>query len=308
MTLIVQPDSGVGPVLTAIRKASKSIDIMIFRLDIQDLRKALAGAVARGVTVRALIAHTNRGGEKTLRKLEQQLLEAGVTVSRTADDFLRYHGKMMLIDDKALHVYGFNFTWLDIERSRSFGIVTRHKRLVQEAKKLFEADAARQPYSAGFDRFVVSPENARARLTALIKGARKQLLIYDPKISDPGMLRLLKERARAGVEIRVIGRVTGKPAGIANEKYPGKRLHVRVVLQDGRRLFMGSQSLRKLELDHRREVGVIIDDKKAVAELARAFEADWALTAAGKAAVAEIESAAGSAEKEKELEAVGVSA
>jgi phosphatidylserine/phosphatidylglycerophosphate/cardiolipin synthase-like enzyme len=306
MTLIVQPDSGVSPVLSAIRNASKSIDIMIFRFDIQDLRKALAASVARGVAVRALIAHTNRGGEKTLRKLEQQLLEAGVTVSRTADDFLRYHGKVMLIDDKVLHLYGFNFTWLDIERSRSFGVVTRDKRLSQEAKKLFDADAARQPYSPSFDRFVVSPENARARLTALIKGARRQLLIYDPKISDPAMLRLLSERAKAGVEIRVIGRITGKVAGIAVEKYPGKRLHVRAIMQDGRRMFVGSQSLRKLELDHRREVGVIVDDKKGVAELTRVFEADWALTPSGKAAALATETTDGAAAKD--VEALSVSA
>ena len=305
MNLIVQPGSGVGPVLTAIRKASKSIDIMIFRLDIQDMRKALAAAVARGVNVRALIAHTNRGGEKTLRKLEQALLETGVTVSRTGDDFVRYHGKMMIVDEKVLHVYGFNFTWLDIERSRGFGLMTRHKRLVQEAMKVFEADSARQPYVGAYDRFVVSPENARDRLTALIKGARKQLLIYDPKISDPALLRILKARAKAGVEVRVIGKVAGAPGDVIAEKYPGKRLHVRAIVQDGRKLFLGSQSLRKLELDKRREVGVIVDDKKAILEVTRVFEADWALTPSGKAGT---EADATEKGAEKELEELTVSA
>jgi cardiolipin synthase A/B len=305
MTLIVQPENGVGPVLSAIRKASKSIDIMIFRLDIQDVSKSLAAAVARGVTVRALIAHTNRGGEKTLRKLELQLLEAGVTVSRTADDFVRYHGKVMIVDDRALHVYGFNFTWLDIERSRSFGIIARHKRLLQEARKLFDADAARQPYAPSFDRFVVSPENARVRLSALIKGAKKQLLIYDPKVSDQAMLRALKERAKAGVEVRIIGKMTGSAPGIAVEKYPGKRLHVRMIVQDGRRAFIGSQSLRKLELDHRREVGLIVDEKKPVLEMMKVFEADWALTPTGKAALIEEEASEKSGDQmEPEVAAV----
>ena len=94
--------------------------------------------------VRALIAHTNRGGESRLRKLEQRLLAAGVTVARTADDLLRYHGKFMVADD-TLHVFGFNFTKLDIDKSRSFGIATRDRRTVQEALKLFEADSTRQP-------------------------------------------------------------------------------------------------------------------------------------------------------------------
>src|SRR5207249_8620169 len=98
MKLIVQPDAGIPPVVTAIKQAKKSIDVLIFRLDRIEIARALEAAVARGVHVRALTAHTNRGGAKTLRKLEMHLLEAGVTVSRTADDLVRYHGKMMIVD------------------------------------------------------------------------------------------------------------------------------------------------------------------------------------------------------------------
>ena len=38
---------------------------------------------------------------------------------------------------------------------------------------------------------------------------------------------------------------------------------------------MGSQSLRSLELDARREVGIIFRDPKAVARFAKTFEEDW---------------------------------
>ena len=186
MNLIIQPDAGIGPVVTAIKQAKKTVDVLIFRLDLQEITRSLEAAVARGVVVRALIAHTNRGGEKSLRKLEMRLLEKGVTVSRTSDDLVRYHGKMMIVDRRVLHVYGFNFTGLDIAKSRSFGATTKDQKLVQESIKLFEADCARQPYESGHERFIVSPENARERLAAFIKGARKQVLIYDPEVSDPG--------------------------------------------------------------------------------------------------------------------------
>src|SRR4030081_1624444 len=99
MKLIIQPDAGVAPVIAALKMAKKTIDIVIFRMDRHEITRALEAAVARGVAVRALIAHTNSGGEKTLRKLELRLLEAGLTVSRTADDLIRYHGKMMVIDN-----------------------------------------------------------------------------------------------------------------------------------------------------------------------------------------------------------------
>ena len=102
----------------------------------------------RGVQVRALIAHTNRGGEARLRKLEQRLLAAGVLVSRSADDLLRYHAKFM-VADSVLHLFGFNFTKLDIDKSRSFAISTRDAQDRRRASKLFEADVTRQTYYAG---------------------------------------------------------------------------------------------------------------------------------------------------------------
>jgi phosphatidylserine/phosphatidylglycerophosphate/cardiolipin synthase-like enzyme len=188
---------------------------------------------------------------------------------------------MMIVDGRVLHVYGFNFTSLDIKKSRSFGIISKNPKLVQEAMKLFEDDFQRQPYTAANDRFVVSPENARERLAAFIKGARKQLLIYDPGLTDDAMVRLLEEREKKGVEVKILGKVDTKES-LDCEKFPGKRLHVRAIIRDGRRAFIGSQSLRRLELEKRREVGVIVNDEKVVREMQAIFEQDWAETESGK--------------------------
>jgi cardiolipin synthase A/B len=283
MKLIVQPDDGIAPILAAITQAKKTIDVLIFRLDRRDLARALEAAVARGVVVRALTAHTNRGGDRHLRKLELHLLEQGVTVSRTADDLVRYHGKMMIVDGRTLHVFGFNFTALDIDKSRSFGIVTRNARLVQEASKLFSADFDRQPYTPATSRLVVSPENSRDKLAEFLSGAKRQLLIYDPGLTDNAMLRILTERIKAGVDVRIIGRVEAK-WDVPWEKYPGKRLHVRTIIRDGQRAFIGSQSLRKLELEKRREVGVFITDRAVLADLMAVFARDWLETPSGKKA------------------------
>src|SRR4029077_15535105 len=138
------------------------------------------------------IAYTNRGGGKNLRRLEMRFLAAGVTVARTSDDLVRYHGKMMIIDRKHLYVLAFNLTRLDIDHSRSFGIITTNSQLVQEAIKLFEKDTKRQTYKPGSARFLVSPLNARKQLSAFIEGAKKELLIYDMKIADRAMTRLLE--------------------------------------------------------------------------------------------------------------------
>ena len=281
MRLIVQPEDGVVAVVNGIRSAKKSLDMPIFRLDHIEIDKAIKSAVKRGVIVRTLIAHTAGGGEKGLRKLEQRLLATGATVSRTADNLLRYHNKLMIVDGRTLYVLGFNYTHLDIDRSRSFGVVTSQRRLVQEAMKLFEADFNRKDYSPGNKSLVVSPENARTELAALLKGAKKQLLIYEMRITDNSMIRILKERAKAGVEIRILGKLEKKDLSALVERYPGK-LHARVIIADGRKAFVGSQSLRRLELDDRREVGVIFTDQGAVKQLVSVFESDWSMTETGK--------------------------
>src|SRR5260370_2751888 len=144
--LILQPDDGVLARVSAINGAKKSIDIMIFRLDGGDGERALARAANRGVRVRALIAHTSRTGAERLRQLEMRFLAAGVTVARTSDDLDRYHAKFMIVDRQTLYMLAFNLTYRDLQHSRSFGVVARNRKLVQEATKLFEADVKRQPY------------------------------------------------------------------------------------------------------------------------------------------------------------------
>ncbi len=281
MDLIVQPEDGVTPVLGAITGAKKTLDLIVFRFDLKEIEKALAAAVTRGVAVRTLIAHTNSSGEKRLRQLELRMLEKGISVSRSGEEWVRYHGKVIIVDREELHVYGFNYTEIDL-KSRSFGVVTKDRKAVSEAQRLFEADTLRQDFEPAADCLVVSPENAREELATFIKRAKKSLAIYDPKITDAQMIRLLHLRAKAGVDVRIIGKVGKRATGLRVQKFPGKRLHVRAMIRDGDTGFVGSQSLRGLELDVRREVGLITKDPKVVKRMGEVFDDDWAKTDLGK--------------------------
>jgi cardiolipin synthase len=288
MKLLIQPEDGVQPLIRGIARARHSVQVAIFRFDQREMEHALASAVSRGVSVSALIANTNRAGDEGLRQLEMRLLSAGVTVARTADDLVRYHGKWMVVDGKELYVMAFNLTHHDIDRCRSFGVITSSRDLVREAANLFEADTKRHPYQPGVDQFVVSPANARKQLAAFIRGATRDLAIYDPRVSDRAMIRLLEERARSGVRVRLIGRLLGRAAGVEVHKLPNLRLHTRAMVRDGKLAFLGSQSLREAELDARREVGLLFRDRNTTLKLSEAFERDWAgaVRAAGETAAA----------------------
>jgi phosphatidylserine/phosphatidylglycerophosphate/cardiolipin synthase-like enzyme len=284
MNLIVEPADGVAPLIAAIKGAKKSVEIAVFRFDRKDIETALKAAAENGVKVTALIAFANRGGEQVLRKLELRCLAAGIIVARTSDDLVRYHGKYILIDRRILCVLSFNFTHLDIDHSRGFGIVTTDPTWVREAARLFRADCTRTKYAPKSDTFVVSPANSRKVLNTFLKRAKTQLLIYDPKISDKEALRILQERAKAGVEIKIIGSLGGG-AQFDVQKLAGRRLHTRTIIRDRRQAFVGSQSLRALELDSRRELGLIVRDAKVVETLIETFESDWVSTNQKKALV-----------------------
>ena len=235
--------------------------------------------------MRALIAHfTNKGGAPGLRKLEQKMLGRGITVCRTDDDMVRYHGKVMIVDGRAAYILGFNFTAQDL-RSRSFGVVVKTRKIVKELVRLFNADADRTHFTARAPDLIVSPTNARPRLLAFLRKARVSIDIYDPEVSDDEILAVLAKKAIRGVRIRIIGSLEKKwmKSGFTTwNRFPASVFHVRAIVRDGRRAFIGSQSLRKLELDERREVGVVVRERKVVERVARVFKADWKLTMSGR--------------------------
>ena len=122
------------------------------------------------------------------------------------------------------------------------------------------------------------------------------------KISDRPMIKLLQDRVKAGVDVRIIGKVSKKGEGLKSEKMPGMRLHLRAILRDSQDMFLGSMSLRALELDKRREVGVIVKERAAAKQFRELFEEDWAKTDSGKKAAAESKKA----EKEDKKEVAAV--
>ena len=77
------------------------------------------------------------------------------------------------------------------------------------------------------------------------------------------MVRLLDDRAAAGVDIRVLGKFRKGTVDIPAHPLVQPRLHARVIVRDGKQVFIGSQSLKAIELDGRREVGLIVRNRRS---------------------------------------------
>jgi phosphatidylserine/phosphatidylglycerophosphate/cardiolipin synthase-like enzyme len=118
--IIVQPDDGLAPLLGAISGAQKALDVIIFRLDLKEIEKALEAAVARGVTVRALIAHTHKGPEG-----------------------LRLHVRAMIRDGDTVFVGSQSLRALELDARREVGLIVRDSAVVKRLQETFEEDWAK---------------------------------------------------------------------------------------------------------------------------------------------------------------------
>ena len=227
------------------------------------------------MAVHALIAHTTARGEKALRALELRLLGAGITVSRSSDDLVKYHDKLLIVDDAQLFVFGFNFTRNDVGKRRSMAVSTRKRVLVAKAVELFEADATRQPFAATkLGDLVISPVNARERLARFLRTAKRSLWIYDPQAIDAPMLRLLRERSQADVDGASSGRSASPAATARGAVPPTCSCRARDPARPARAL-RRQPGLRGIELDRRREVGILVRDRSAIKRFKEPSKADW---------------------------------
>jgi phosphatidylserine/phosphatidylglycerophosphate/cardiolipin synthase-like enzyme len=218
---------------------------------------AISRAVRRGVRVRALVTGRAKGSKSQLKQLRKMLKRLGVDVRRYADPVVRYHAKYAVADEGPAIIASLNFTRKCFHATCDFVLVSSDPGLVNELRRVFEADWCGTLYSPGGadgDRLIVGPEHARRRFAALLGQAAHTIRLIDPKISDPAMLLLLKAREAQGIRVDIRGR-----SGLGPLAPHGKLLMI-----DDREAAIGSISLSTLALEFRRELAVLIRDRQSL--------------------------------------------
>ena len=89
-------------------------------------------------------------------------------------------------------------------RNREFGVIDTHADDVAEALAIFQADWNHTRPVLHDANMVVSPVNARTRITALIALARTSLIIEDEEMYDTASEDALIAAAQRGVSVRLI--------------------------------------------------------------------------------------------------------
>lgn len=263
--VIVEPAERLPAILAVIDSAAERLDLSVFRCDEDAILDALERAVRRGVCVRALVTGRAKGSKAQLKQLRTMLTAQGVDVRRYADTVVRYHAKYVVADNGPAIVASLNFTRKCFGPTCDFMLVSIDPGLVAALQGVFDADwqspGQRAP-GGHAGRLIVGPEHARARFASLIGEAAHRIRLIDPKISDPAMLLLLKNREAQGIRVDIRGR-----SGLGPLTAHGKLLMI-----DDAAAAIGSISLSTLALEFRRELAVVIRDPASLDALNRFWD------------------------------------
>src|SRR6185503_450058 len=167
----------------------------------------------------------------------------------------------------------------NLHYTRDFGIELYDPSVASEINRLFDADWRDTPFTPDADSpLLISPFNSREKMSALLAAAEKSIDIADAKVEDPEIVKLLVEKARSGVAVRVLGdekHGTTLPSVINSRATPRFKLHAKCTIIDGTRAVIGSMNMRAQSFDRRREVCIVVDDADVISRLNAVFNSDW---------------------------------
>jgi cardiolipin synthase A/B len=129
---------------------------------------------------------------------------------------------------------------------------------------------------------IVSPDDSRSKLAALIRSAHHVIRLYAEEIGDTSIEKLLVTEHRKGVIVQVVLESGATPVAAAYLRVNGVSLreigspyiHAKVLDVDDHLAFVGSENLSTQSLDLNREVGLLIRGPD-VERIVSVFESDW---------------------------------
>jgi cardiolipin synthase len=284
VALLIEPDAGPHAILDLIDGARVSVWMEMYLLTDARAIAALAERARAGCDVRVILEPAPYLNEDANQPAFAALAAAGAAVRWSSPRFSYTHAKALIVDHARLAVMTLNLTDAGLTGNREYAALDDDASDVAAAEAVFAADETGATAGARA-RLVASPDTSRAVLTDLIDHAASSLAIETEELTDPAIVgALLAARAR-GVSVTLAW--PGPPdagaafaslaaAGATVRAVAAPTIHAKVVVADGRALYLGSANFTPTSLDRNRELGLRLDD----ANLARRVAATVADDAA----------------------------
>lgn len=291
-TSFIGPSDVQATIGNAIDGARRTLDVQMYLFTVRALSDKVIAAQSRGVAVRVIL-DPDEPGNATVRA---SFMSAGVPVRDAASVYEYAHAKYLVIDGQAAIIMSANLNADAMTMERNYGMTDGDSDDVADVQAIFDYDwalAAGAAVSApdlSCTRLIVSPVNSGPRIEQLIGGADTSLDVEAFYISDVTVRAAIDSAKARGVSVRVIlDNPTDQPGndatktqftnvGIPVHYVSGQfLLHAKLIIADGV-AFVGSENLSPTALTHNREVGALVFETSAAANIQQQFDADWANT------------------------------
>lgn len=290
LSLVVEPDDGIAPVVAMIDGAKKSVAMTMYSLNDKNVEASLARAVRRGVAVRVILNGGYQGLEPPSKKSAAtfaRLQAAGIPVRWSQSYFDLTHQKTLVVDGAEALVMSGNLDRTYYKKDRDFYVSDGDAKDVAAIESAFASDWEGEHVAAPDGDDLVWSPGSEGELEALIGRAKKTLLVDNEEMDDAGIENALEEAARRGVNVEVLMTMdTGwlsafsalSAAGVHIRTFGPKDalyIHAKIIVADGALAFLGSENFSDGSLDANRELGLLFSQKDVLDRLIAVFRADW---------------------------------
>ena len=203
ISLSVFPDDPEATFLNKVAGAKTRAYMKMYMLTDFRMVDSLVKAKKNGADVRAIVEQDIPFAGDVAKAAFDKLTGAGIPTKYAGPAFKLSHEKSYVIDNEAV-VTTANMTFSAYTRNREFAITTGNKDQVDEIAASFLADWDRTTFTPTVPALVWSPENAREKISALVKSATKTIDVYAEIAQDKEMQALLADRAQHGVQVRFL--------------------------------------------------------------------------------------------------------
>ena len=276
VALLIEPDAGPAAILDLIAGARSSVWMEMYLLTDARAVTALADRARAGCDVRVILEPAPYLDEGANQTAFDELAAAGAGVRWATPRFSYTHAKTLIVDRARLAVMTLNLTGAGLGGNREYAAVDDNAADVAAAEAMFAADET-GAVGASAGRLVASPDASRPALAGLIEDASATLSIETEELTDPAILGALLDARARGVAITLVwpgppdaGTAFAKlaAAGATVRAVTAPAIHAKVVVADGRRLYLGSANFTATSLDRNRELGLRIDDPVVASRIA----------------------------------------
>ncbi|HEY2563524.1 MAG TPA: phospholipase D-like domain-containing protein, partial [Acidimicrobiales bacterium] len=263
-TLIIEPDSGPGPLDELMSSAARSVDLSMYELADPRAESILVADAARGVHVRVIL---DQHLERVRNQAAFTYLSAHRVDVRWAPDTVdAFHVKSVCVDGARCAVMTLNLTSRYYATTRDFAVVDTDEADVTAIEQTFDDDFDGRPEVPASGTDLVWSPGSTAPLAHLIGDARHTVLVYNEELSDPTLVDGLAAAARRGVHVEVVMTYASSwarsfdtltAAGAQVHVLYGEHpvyIHAKMIWVDGTRVFLGSQNLSVASMTRNREL------------------------------------------------------